>query len=792
MIKHFLIGILRQAARQKTYTTITIIGLAIGLASFLVTASWIRFETGFDSNWLNHDRIARVIGSQQFAADGQRLAALPFNLAPVLAQEFPEFEQVARVQSPASLLFAVDDRRFYETSVFYADSNILEIFDLPLRFGQRASALNGPNQAILSAEAAEKYFGSSDPIGKSIRIDNRDDLAVTGVMEPLPFNISFRPNILVTMNTHATVAAGTYLHDWRTNAYGTFVLIADGANATTINSKIRDVLSRYRPDGTPPQLSIQPIREVHLTPNLQGDFAVRSSKLLLWVFGATALAVLIIACVNYTNLATARAISREREIGVRKALGADRMRLMMQFFGESLVASGLAMIVAIVTSEFIVIGANRWFDSNLRQYFRFDWPALVTIVGTWLVTSIGAGLYPALHLSSLRSALAIRSSGNVSTHPSALRASLVILQFVASIALIIGTVTIYRQLNYFNSRDIGFDKDQIVTVALPGQELKEKVPALKAALGSHSAVKSVTAIGALPSSQQQSSASFNWEGGPPDKQLLFNLNVVDEDYLETFGLELASGRNFGGAVSESETSMPCIINETAAKSMGWDEAVGRNIIQPPELKINVIGVVKDYNYASLHLPIRPLMLYMDPSRPTNMAIKISTSDLSATLVELEKLWSEVVPERPFNYSFLDVSYAKAYQAEQQAGRILLLYTAIAIAIACLELISLASYRIARRTKETGIRKVLGASIASIVVLHTKEFVLWILVANVIAWPIGYLAIEQWLQNFAYRVDVSWWSLAFAGFGALLIALLTVAIQTLKSATSNPVKSLRYE
>lgn len=792
MIKHFLIGILRQSVRQKTFTAITTIGLAVGLASFLVTASWIRFETSFDSSWRNSDRIARIIGNQQFATEGQKLAALPFNLAPVLTQEFPELQQVARIQSPAAMLFAVDEKRFYESSVFYADSNIFEIFDLPLRYGQRASALNGPDRAILSAEAAEKYFGISDPVGKSIRIDNRVDLLVAGVMEPLPYNISFRPNIIVTMNTHASIAAGTYLHDWRTNAYGTFVLLVDGASADAVEGKIKNLLNRFRPDGTPPQLSIQPIREVHLTPNLQGDFAVRSSKLLLWVFGATALSVLIIACFNYTNLATARAISREREIGVRKALGADRARLMMQFFGESFVASGLAMIVAIVISEFIVIGASKWFDSNLRQYFRFDWSALIIMIGTWLVTSLGAGLYPALHLSSLRSALAIRSSGNLSTGSSTLRASLVILQFVASIALIIGTMTIYRQLNHFVSRDIGFNRDQIVTVALPGQELKERVPALKSALGSFSAVKSVTAIGALPSSQQQSSASFNWEGGPPDKQLLFNLNVVDEDYLETFGLELASGRNFSGAVSESLNSMPCLINETAARSMGWEDAVGRNIIQPPELKINVIGVVKDYNYASLHLPIRPLMLYMDPSRPTNMAIKISTDDLSATLGELERLWSEVVPERPFNYTFLDQSFANAYQAEQQAGRILLLYTVIAVIIACLGLISLASYRIARRTKETGIRKVLGASIASIVVLHTKEIVIWILIANIVACPIGYLAIEQWLQNFAYRVDISWWSMALAGVGALLIALLTVSIQTLKSATTNPVKCLRYE
>ncbi len=792
MIRHYLFGTLRQILRQKVYSAITIFGLAIGLASFLVTSSWLRFETGFDSEWPNGERIARIIGKQSFAAGEHLLAPLPFNLAPVIAEEFSEIERVARIQSPASLLFAVGERRFYESSVFYADSTIFDIFMIPVKNGNRSTALLGPDKAVISSTIAERYFGDLDPVGRTIRLDNRVDLTITAVFDPLPKNVSFRPEILVTMSTHAATAAGTYLHDWRTNAYGTFVLIRGGVDQGMLGEKLRDLLTRFRPDGTPPQLQIQPLGDIHLTPSLQSDFAARRSKVLLWMFGATALFVLIIACVNYANLATARAISRGREIGVRKVLGANRSRLLLQFFGESLVTTGISTVVALAFSELIVIGASRWFGAQLDDVYNLDLSTIAIILGIWVITALSAGAYPALYLSSLRPASIIRPVSRGVSHLALLRSALVVLQFVISIALIIGSITVFRQLNYFTSHDLGFNREQIVNVPLAGQELKDKVPALKAALMSNPAVRSVSALGALPSSAQQSSASFNWEGGPPDEQLLFNLNVVDEHYLETFGLTLATGRNFSAEEPAVENSMPCIINETAAEKMGWPDAVGRNVIQPPDLKINVIGVVKDFNYASLHMPIRPLMLYMDPTRPTNLAIKIATDDICKTLDELDGLWSSVVPGRPFNYTFLDATFATTYQAEQTAGRVLLLYTILAIVIACLGLVSLASYRIAHRTKETGIRKVLGASVNSLVALHLREFVFWVAIANLIAWPLGYYTMQKWLQNFAYRVDIAWWSIVLAGACALVVAVGTVAIQTLKAATSNPVKCLRYE
>ena len=792
MFKHFLLGVLRQFARQKAYSLITVFGLAIGLACFLTTAGWLRFETSFDSSWSNGDRIARVIGTQPFATGDFQLAALPFKLAPALAEEFPGIEQIARVQSPSSLLLAHGEKRFYENSVFYADSNILEIFELPLSAGEKSTALLGQDRAVLSSEVAEKYFGREDPIGQTIRLDNRVDLLITGVFEPVPLNVCFRPGVLVTMNTHAAVAAGTYLHDWRTNAYNTFVLLRAGIDRDGLVARMKDILTRFRPDGTPPRLSLEPLRELHLTPNLQGDYGQTRSKTLLWMFGATALLVLFIACVNYTNLATARAVSRDREIGVRKVLGADRRKLLAQFFGESFIVTGFAMLLALVFSELIAIGASRWYGAQWGHYSGFDFTSFGIILCVWLVTAFGAGIYPAISLSALPPVLMLRPLATGTSRATIFRGALVVLQFVVSIALIIGTITIYRQLSFFASHDAGFNREQIVTVPLAGQELREQVPALKAALASHPAVRSVTAMGALPSANQQSSASFNWEGGPPDQQLLFNLNVIDENYLETFGLTLVAGRNFRPDEPQSETSTPCLINETAAAKMGWSDPVGRNIIQPPELKINVIGVVKDYNYASLHLPIRPLMLYTDPARPTNLAIKISTDNYSKTLSELEALWSRVVPARPFNYAFLDASFAAAYQAEQQAGKILLMFTALAITLACLGLISLASYRIARRTKETGIRKVLGASVSSLFVLHAREFVIWIVIANIVAWPIAYVAMQKWLENFAYRVDIAWWSMVVAGLGALALSLLTIALQTLKAATNNPVRSLRYE
>ncbi len=792
MIKHYLMVAWRQFARQRAYSVLTILGLGLGLACFLVTTSWLRFETSYDRDWPNGDRIVRVIGKQGFATGDFHIAPMPFNLAPVLAAEFPEFGQVARVQAPASLLFAVGEKRFYESSVYYADSNILEIFALPLQRGDRATVLRGPDKVVLSDAVARRYFGDEDPLGKSIRLDNRVDLTVSGVLEPLPQNLSFRPEIVVTMSTHAATAAGTYLHDWRTNAYHTFALLRSSSVPIGTDARFVDILQRFRPDGTPPQLQLQPIREMHLTPNLQSDFGIRRAPALLWMFGLTALFVLIIACVNYTNLATARALNRDREIGVRKVLGAGRPRLIAQFLGESLLTAGAATAFSLVVAELLMIAANRWLGSPVERFYALDLPSLGIIVAVWLLVGLGAGLYPALWLSALRPAITIRRDHGSASLASVLRNGLVIVQFVASIVLIISTFTVYRQLEYFNSRDLGYNRSQIITVPLAGQELKDLVPALKAALGSHAAVQSITAIGSLPSSAQQSSASFNWENGPPDQQLLFNLNVVDEDYLATFGIQLVAGRNFDPTQAASENSLPCLINETAATRLGWTDPVGRNLIQPPDLKINVIGVMKDYNYASLHLPIRPLMLFMDPTRPTNLAIKVASNNLSTTLAELQQLWTQVAPSRPFNYSFLDDSFAASYQSEQTAGSILLMYTILAVLIASLGLISLTSYRIARRTKETGIRKVLGASIGSLISLHLREFVVGIVIAGIIAAPIGYFAMQSWLSNFAFRVDIAWWTFVLAGLGALMAAILTVLMQTTKAATANPVQSLRYE
>ncbi len=792
MFRHFLLGTIRQLARDRVYAVVTILGLAIGLASFLVTSSWLRFETSYDSDWANSERIARVIGTQSFAAGEQILAPLPYNLAPVLSSEFPEIEQAARIQAPSSLLFSSGDKQYYESSVFYADSNLLDILALPLKRGSRSTALLGPDKAVISSAIAEKYFGQSDPVGETLRLDNRVDLTVTAVMEPLPYNISFRPEIIVTMSTHAALAAGTYLHDWRTNAFGTFVLLGPGVDRRTLSDNMRDLLVKFRPDGTPPKLSLQPLTELHLTPKLQADFGPRRSKVILWMFGATALFVLIVAGVNYTNLATARALRRTKEVGVRKVLGADRRTLLSQFFSESFVVTGIAMIIAIALAELIVIGANSWFGANMHRYYSLNAVTLITMGVVWALTAVLSGLYPAICLASQRPAIAIRPLSRGLSRSTLVRSTLVILQFIISIALIIASITVYRQLDYFNSRDLGFGHEQIVTVPLAGQELHEKVPALKSALMSNPAVIAVTATGALPSSQQQSSASFNWEGGPPKEQLLFNLNVVDENYLETFGLTLAAGRNFIMTDTAAGSSMPCIINEMAAEKMGWTDAIGRNIIQPPDLKINVIGVVKNYNYASLHTPIRPLMLYMDPTRSTNLAVKISTNDFQATLSQLESLWLSVAPNRPFNYTFLDDAFVATYQAEQLAGKILLLYTVLAIVIASLGLISLASYRIAGRTKETGIRKVLGATVNSLVFMHLREFVIWIAIANLVAWPLGYFAMQKWLENFAYRVDVAWWTIALSGVSAMVIAVSTIAYQTVRAASENPVRSLRYE
>ncbi len=783
MTGHYIRLFSRQFSRQKTYQLISVCGLAIGIGTVIITAAWIRFETSFDTFHAAGDRIARIYETQEYPNGNLDVAVTPFPLGPALSREFPEVEAALRLWYGPALVISREDKRFFESGPVYADSNFFEVFSYHLISGDSSTALDRKNSAVISSELAQKYFQEQDPVGQTLRVDGERDLLVTGVMAPLPKNSHITASVVISLPTVSEDWPAQRRESWGLNGYSTYILLRRGVDQRSLRTRLENALTEFRGKESTTRLYAQPIADIHLGMALVADNSNVADPKRLWIFASAAFLVLMLACINYVNLATARAGLRLREFGVRSCLGAGLGQIRRQVVAEALAASAIATLLAMALTEMAFPFLREVLSPDFpRESLRNGW-TLIFLAITWALTGFCAGFYPAMLLSQKAPARMLRDQRN---QGSRLRRALVVVQFATSIVLIVMTMVILRQQRFVRSTAIGVDAEKLLVIPLRGDEAQRHHATLSDQLRLIAGVSDVSAVGQLPN-QIVWSSTYNWEGQTPGEEVLFNTNPVDDQFVKTFKLELAEGRSF-----ESGESGVCLLNETAMKQIGWTNAVGRMMYLNDSLPAMIVGVLKDFHFSSLRDEIAPLVLHPQPDGYSNLILRISGDDTGTTMKQVEEASVRVLPNTPYRSFFFDQAFDRLYGAELRMQKALNLFATLAIVLACLGLFGLATFSIERRTKEVGVRKVLGASVRSIIGLHIREYVVWLMVANVLALPLAYYIGQKWLAGFVYRADMPWWIFVIAAAATLALALLTVIIQTVRAAAANPVKSLRYE
>lgn len=810
MLKNYLKIAFRNLVRYKGYSSINIAGLAVGMAVSILIILYIGDELSYDRFNKNADRIYRL-SREWFNEDGAsslHLARVAPPIGPLLKNDFPNaIEEVTRVLSDYSTFLQVDDKTFIEDRFFWAEDNFFKVFTFDFIKGDPNTALKEPYSVVLTESMAKKYFGNEDPIGKTILYEKEDNLKVTGVIEDVPENSHFKFDFLgsfITLNDF--IGIKTLTQSWSSNNYVTYLLLPKNFPARELEKQFPAFLDRHITErvleerGTPPsikpskvnKLHLWKLTDIHLHSHLTSEFEENGDITDVYIFSIIALFILLIACINFMNLATARSAKRAREIGMRKVLGAYKKQLMIQFIGESLIISFIALLFAIVLVEAALPSFNSFVGKHLALDYFGNPAVLLGLAALTFIVGLISGSYPAFLLSSFNTIRIIKEN-NSASKKSTFRKVLVIAQFTISITLIICMGIVYTQMQYFKNKNLGYDKNRIVLLP-SNQEMRKNIESVKAQLYENPNIISVTSSRLVPSDPLLNSWGGRLVGEDGAVPLNFRLAVdeVDYDFIKTYGLQLIAGRDFSRKFG-TDDSTAFILNETAVKQLGWSprEAINKKMIYGGR-NGKVIGVVNNFNFESLHNKIVPIIFLITKTRNSQFSVKISGNDIPRTIQFLKKKWAEFRPDYPFDYTFLDDQINDLYSSETNLGDILGVFSLLAVVIACLGLFGLASFAAEQRTKEIGIRKVLGATIPGIVNLFSKEFTKLVLISNIIAWPIAYYAMKKWLEDFAYKADISIWIFILSGLIAVLIALITVSFQAIKAGYSNPVKSLRYE
>ncbi|MDE2845722.1 MAG: ABC transporter permease [Gemmatimonadota bacterium] len=802
MFNNYLTIVIRLLLRYKGYSLINVLGLAIGIAGCVLIVLYVHDELSFDQYHLNKDRIYRLAVSETAEGRHDVWARSPSAWGPALAQEYPEIEAIARIRPPASRwLIRYGEKRFYEENFVFADSTVFEIFTMPLVQGNANTALTEPHSVVLSESMAQKYFGDENPIGKVMTGDDKYEFSVTGIMRDLPDNSHFRFDFLASFASLAP--NGLYgepstMQNQHISLF-TYMLLRNGSVAEDLERKLPGFLDKHLSErlealGIVMTPFLQPLTEIHLHSNLIGEFASNGKITYVYIFSTLAAFVLLIACVNFMNLSTARSARRAQEIGIRKVLGVKRNQLISQFMGESILYSLIALIVAMGLVHLFLPQFNHLSGKTLEIHYDSSWlvPTLISIA---IAAGIVAGGYPSFVLSSFRPVAVLTGALKAGASHSSLRKLLIIFQFVVSIVMIVGTIVVLDQLEYLQDKNLGFEEENVVVVRLPDPEAVQRYPAFKNAILQYPEVSSVSSASSVPGYEADLSV-IQPEGFQEDQHVSVRTIWADFDYIETLGIEVKSGRSFSR--DRPSDTIAILINEAAARAFGWDDPVGKTIRYPgprgfsPPFEIN--GVIADYHNQSLHQPIEPLMIMASPwSSYSYVVVRLDGNDESRGLEILKDQWGRTYPEHPaMDFSLLDENLDQLYHAEQRLGSVFSAGATLSILIACLGLLGLSSFMAEQRTKEIGVRKVVGASITNIVLLLSKDLTMLILVAFVIGTPIGYFALQAWLGNFAYRIEMDIWVFVFSGFVTLVIAWLTNGYQAITAATANPVDALQSE
>jgi len=786
MYKNYLKTALRSLKRHKVFSFINIIGLSVGLACCILILQYIKHEFSFDKFHENSGYIYRILQHQKgnIYQGTDIFNTTPAILAPSAREDFPHDAKLTRVKNYERQV-RFDNKQFYEKRFLYAEQEFLDIFSFPVVKGNPKTALKEPNTVMITREMAQKYFGEKDPLNKIINIDNKQDYRITGVLENVPDNSHLKFDFLASFSSLLSTWGQNQLTSWQNSSVRTYIKLNKNSSPQKFNSQLKKY-DTVGFGGHPASFHLQPLLDIHLGHKVAFDLPGKGDMRYIYLYSAITLFILLIACFNYMNLSIARSFSRGKEIGVRKVVGAKRKSLISQFLGESLVLSLFSLVLAL----FIVRLALPVFNYLIGRNIQFD--LLTNIVFVFCLICLGifagliAGIYPAIFLSSFKPTTVLKGrSESISKSTTSLRNALIIVQFAVSVCLIICALVINQQLHYIKNTKLGLDKDSIITIPMPNKRMWEKYNVFKSELSQQANILDITASKSLPT-EIDNTAQVRLGGKNQGETLRVWVNWVDFNFIDFYKMNIVQGRNF---IKESPQDLEnaYIINETAAKAVGLEDLRGKKLGRG-----QIIGVVEDFHFAPLHSEIQPLVLMLDPGSLKVLSVRINSNDISNTLSFIQNKWKRIFPDFPFVFSFLDERIESMYETEMKLGQSFNYFTLIAILLSCLGLLGLASYMAEKKTKEIGIRKVLGATVPNILVLLTREFTRFVFLANIIAWPIAYFAMNKWLQSFAYRIDIGLWIFAVSSLLALFMALLTVSYQSIKAATANPVDSLRYE
>lgn len=811
MIKNYLKVAVRAILRNKLSSFINVFGLALAMCCSLLIFLFIKDELSYDKFHAKADRIYRV--TRNFLSpDGSvnlHLGHVAPPFGPLLKNDFSDFEYVARtLQSRFTVAYQENGQELkssYEDNTFYAEPEILKIFTIPVVSGNSDKLLIDPFTAVLSETTAKKYFGADNPIGKTLRVGNRFDITINGVFKNLPAQSHWHPELLVSFSTlnDSTIYGQRGLEtNFGNNSFGTYILMKETADVAKIESQFPDFLNKHFPRDNGPNavepssfttLFLQKVTDIHLHSQLDSEVETNGSMRNVYMMGVIGIFIVLIACFNFVNLATARATKRAKEVGLRKVVGAFKNQLITQYLSESVLIAFCSLIISICFASLAIEWLNSFTSKTLDLNFIQQWPLLTGMIIFAIFIGVIAGIYPAFVISGFKPALILKGQQGSVKGKSGLRKFLVVAQFSISIVLIIATMITYQQLQYLNNRDLGYNKDQVVTLRY-FSELIPSYDAFQSELLKQSSIKSVSRTSRTPTGRLLDS---NGTMMIKDGDSLKNTNVVlksiyvDHDFFDTYEIKLATGRNFSREIP-TDDSLAFIINEAAARMMGLNpEEILTKEVQYGGVTGRVVGVVEDFHFESLHEEIVPFIFLKSPFY-SRISIKIADSNMTDALAKIENVWKEFLPHRPFEYSFLSEQYGQLYDAEQKQAQLFTIFSALAILIACLGLFGLATFNTLQRVKEIGIRKVLGASVVNIVGLLSTEIIVLVVIANAIAWPIAWYFMDQWLSGFAYRIEINIWLYLLAAVVAVLLALITVGTQTIRAAMRNPANTLRYE
>jgi len=798
MIKNYLKTAWRNLTKNKTYSLINICGLAIGMAACILILLFVFYERSFDN--FHKKNIYRLNEVQKFEGmvSSQKVALSMFPMGPTLREDFPEIKNFTRINRADKIPLNYGDKKIYIDHTCFVDSTFLEIFDFSLAKGDRHSVLQQKNSIVLTQATAQKIFGKEDPLGKTLVSYDHDTtvLVVTGIMDNVPANSQIQFDALVPFST---IARPDWMNNWGGNWLNTYLELAPNTSMASLEKKFPAYLKKHMSGDNWKnyELFLLPLKEVHAGATdigLDSFNFQQFDKTYTNIFFIIALTVLLIACVNFMNLSTARSAERAREVGVRKSVGAVRWQLSLQFIGESILLAFIAMLIAIALVYIFLPEVNQLSQRKLQFSLFTNWRIFLSLLGSTVIVGSVSGLYPAAYLSSFMPVKVLKGSVETGKNKGALRNVLVVTQFACAIFLIITTVFALRQLRFMKNRPTGFDREQIVTIPFDRGGYR-KYDALKKDLLQNTLVSSVTASqDILGSHLDQSGIQFKGDG--PMRELTSTRLIVDHDYLTTFKIQLIAGRNFSS--EKTAEGREYIINESLARELlkdnphkNFSSLLGKQF--GFDSLGQIVGIARDFNFNSLHHKIETMfMVNQTQWGLSNMSVKINGNKPKESIAFIQSVWQKNCPDIPFEYQFLDEHFEELYRADSQISAIVGSLATLAIIISCLGLFGLASYSAEKRIKEVGIRKVLGASLDNIVLMLSRDFLKYVLIAIFIAWPLSWIAIHKWLQDYAYRVDVSWWVFVMAGVLAMLIALITVSFQAIKAAVANPVKSLRTE